>query len=288
MKSKYTFLEIPFLFLVIIMFITCTTLYSCKLFKSRKHCTCNVIDDNEENEEYVCAEWWVDEGENCRDNNKVRGGDHKGKECHSPTCQTSSNSRDNLMITFGVGKIVLASKDNIDASITNNISTEYQSGSCQHEIENATPYAIVISKVDDGLPDSLKELHNVLNSDDHLITKSKVLKIFNQDSDPCNRSDLKVNDGQLLNEGERCYFTTEAIVSQNIVESIEIHIPKKVLGEFQKGEETKIIFHNKNMAPLLKLGQFLDMDYGGTIKEVVSTGNNIIIGTERGCIKLNY
>ena len=141
------------------------------------------------------------------------------------------------------------------------------------------------------LGQGLRELYKLLFNDTNFpITKEKLMVIFGQHTDPCNRSDTDLRGKNIINTGERCQIPFSGPIGSlgeikgSIITPPTLEIARQVTGDKiilvpnQQVGTTWLIFTNENQ----------NKSFGGPIYKVVMKIDGVIIQTENGCVRINY
>ena len=134
---------------------------------------------------------------------------------------------------------------------------------------------------------AINYLHDELKGGAKSIQKEKIMDLFDQDEDPCMRSDLDISDGKLSNSGKSCSAVTQINLSSTKVLDFTISMKDKVSGAIEEttGNVTSLVFDKRSESMKLTIGNtFLNNDFGGHIHSISKTPNKVIIETDNGCI----
>lgn len=166
------------------------------------------------------------------------------------------------------------------------ISTIYTK-SCLQECAptNQSPFCLVIRKSDAAnFSHQLDQLSSIFRSSEGAIPKEKIMKIFEIEDDPCNRTATSVSDGAVVNSGDACNFKIAFKIGPVSQRLFTISLPEELRGSIAPFSDISVKFEMKENAAILKIDDLLNNDFGGYIQSISKQNNDFLIGTENGCI----
>lgn len=124
------------------------------------------------------------------------------------------------------------------------------------------------------------------------LTMEEIHRIFGvaEESDPCQRSELALSNGQLVNTGiGKCELDASIQVGQRPL-PITVEIPPEVRGSFGvlEGDALdSIIFSNPDNTLALRIGDSeLNQRWGGSVRRLQMTEKDLLVSTDRSCVRL--
>jgi len=137
------------------------------------------------------------------------------------------------------------------------------------------------------LKQALNNLDAKLANGNTIIPKQDLMNDFNEPSDPCMRSDISFNDGQLSNTGKSCRADISLNVAGATTLKITLIMPPQIFAirNTSNGIVSFDFSDTDNQMKLMIDGP-LHLDYGGEIRALSKTPTFIVMETERGCLKL--
>ncbi|MBC8321783.1 MAG: hypothetical protein H8E34_13790 [Bacteroidetes bacterium] len=212
---------------------------------------------------------------------------------NSDFCTDDKNSGlEKFYNAYSIAKIYLSHQ-------WSNIKVSNKGLSCLDECFNPkSPFCLRVEKEIDpsGIIESIKDTGTLFINEESLIKKTVVMDNFNIDNDPCNRSDIDLDDvnGRIyaINTGKLCSFANKFTVIGDISLTLSIDIPEKIMAEkISKNDVIEYIFHNPLFSPHINFGEDegFTKDYGGIVKKVTFTNKGQVLeSASNSCIGLIY
>lgn len=133
-----------------------------------------------------------------------------------------------------------------------------------------------------------RSLDAKINSGVETIAKAEILELFEEETDPCERSDVSIQEDRVINTGLECYSDVKLDFSGIDVLKFTIEIPSRVEAIREVGDtNSNFRFESSDKALFLSIeNEFLNKDYGGYIHQISKSESEIIVETDNGCIKI--
>lgn len=158
--------------------------------------------------------------------------------------------------------------------------------SCTKACTEGSPYCM-----SDDLPtataNSIAALYDRLTvTVDGTIEESFLKDLFDVQGDPCGRGDTKIGTDIFENEGDLCFITSNI---PQVDVGLEVSVPPRLSGSIERSTDLLIFrFPDVENAPYLKIeDELLHSDWGGTIKSVTASSQNVTFAVgAKSCIQV--
>lgn len=142
-----------------------------------------------------------------------------------------------------------------------------------------------------NLHSKISELQKSIgNSPKNEIDKNEIMRLFEVDSDPCDRGNTEITTTNIKNEGSECSFDIAFNTGMKNKTRVAFKMPSVISGELKRldsGLVNEIEFPEEATTPSLEFEDIgLHKEWGGLINRIFTHEDSIVISTETGCIKL--
>jgi hypothetical protein len=156
---------------------------------------------------------------------------------------------------------------------------------CRAACSAASPYCINV-KLNDSQTTSLKGFYGLLSGRPSTISSTALLSLFDLNSDPCNRADTSISNGQIVNKGDACRLTASA---PGLAVSASLEIPAVLSGKLNFSEHfISTEFPDPETRGRLTFSDSdLEADWGGEVKGayIDDNGAGFSVG-DKSCVRV--
>ena len=159
---------------------------------------------------------------------------------------------------------------------------------CRSECSEMS-WLCIYGSLTDNIRESMLNAYNRLSSIEmgSRLPKSELMKIFNEQDDPCNRKNTVFEDGRITNEGDACVI--RAPISEWEI-GVELAIPARLAGSWSvTNGDISIAFTDQATSAELRIDDVdLNSEWGGLIRSVKVSREKVHLETVNGCVVVSY